>query len=237
MRGTRILPTAILFAQVHLTIATRYPLYHRHLSYQPESFVPYGHVEITPPQALDTSSETSVLNSKESWNVSLDIAEAEDLQWEPESGDGRNESQAGMELGWYQIMLEDDGRELVGSTKACYLSTSIPNIHIHLSTIGKPISISLSSSHIPKNGSCPLINLPITSVRVKNQILKVILDYPIIVQEPKLSPPPNLDPFGLPIIPPPEKTFLQKYWMPLLGVGVFLVSQMADPDRGGGGSR
>jgi hypothetical protein len=36
---------------------------------------------------------------------------------------------------------------------------------------------------------------------------------------------------GKPIPPPEEKSFLQKYWLPLLGVGFFVISQMAPEEK------
>jgi len=51
---------------------------------------------------------------------------------------------------------------------------------------------------------------------------------------PDLSPPPPPTPVGVdgkPVPPPEEKSFLQKYWLPLLGVGFFVISQMAPEDN------
>ena len=64
-------------------------------------------------------------------------------------------------------------------------------------------------------------------------------------RSPSLAPPPVVDPTtGQPAPPPIEKSFLQKYWMPMLGLAVFSISQLApDPPRaagasgGGGGAR
>ncbi|RSH80743.1 hypothetical protein EHS25_007079 [Saitozyma podzolica] len=41
---------------------------------------------------------------------------------------------------------------------------------------------------------------------------------------------------GLPAAPPVEKSFLQKYWLPIAGLVLFAVSQMGpdEPRRGGG---
>ena len=53
-----------------------------------------------------------------------------------------------------------------------------------------------------------------------------------------LAPPPAVDPStGKAAEPVPEKSFLQKYWLPLLGVGFFVISQMAPepPQTGAGG--
>jgi hypothetical protein len=45
---------------------------------------------------------------------------------------------------------------------------------------------------------------------------------------------------GKPIPPPVEKSFIQKYWLPMLGVGFFVISQMAPeepkPAAGAGGA-
>jgi hypothetical protein len=41
----------------------------------------------------------------------------------------------------------------------------------------------------------------------------------------------------LPEAPPPEKTFLQKYWLPLLGIGIFIIGQMTAPEQQQGGAR
>jgi hypothetical protein len=52
-----------------------------------------------------------------------------------------------------------------------------------------------------------------------------------------LAPPPVVDPStGKAAEPVPEKSFLQKYWLPLLGVAFFVLSQVGpDPPRQGGG--
>jgi len=54
-----------------------------------------------------------------------------------------------------------------------------------------------------------------------------------LMPRPDLSPPPppSVSPDGKPIVPEVEKTFLQKYWLPLLGVGFFVISQMAPEDK------
>jgi len=46
-----------------------------------------------------------------------------------------------------------------------------------------------------------------------------------------LSPPPSIDhSTGQAITPPPEKSFLQKYWLPILGIAIFAMAQMG-PDQ------
>ena len=48
---------------------------------------------------------------------------------------------------------------------------------------------------------------------------------------PMLSPPPSIDhSTGQAITPPPEKSFLQKYWLPILGIAIFAMAQMG-PDQ------
>ena len=64
------------------------------------------------------------------------------------------------------------------------------------------------------------------------ELLKIETEQELIPR-PDLSPPPppSVSPDGKPIVPEVEKSFLQKYWLPLLGVGFFVISQMAPEEK------
>lgn len=56
----------------------------------------------------------------------------------------------------------------------------------------------------------------------------------LTTNRPDLAPPMPINtggPGGGPAQPVEEKSFLQKYWLPLLGLGFFVVSQLAPDDK------
>ena len=58
-----------------------------------------------------------------------------------------------------------------------------------------------------------------------------LIPRPVTDRRISLNPPPSLVPgTGKPAEPVVEKTFIQKYWMPMLGLGLFLMAQMG-PDK------
>jgi hypothetical protein len=75
--------------------------------------------------------------------------------------------------------------------------------------------------------------------------MSIRIDYCIeskLTLSPDLSPPVPINPAGpdgKPVPPVEEKSFLQKYWLPLLGVGFFVISQMApeDPKQAAGAAK
>ncbi|WVN85091.1 uncharacterized protein L203_100233 [Cryptococcus depauperatus CBS 7841] len=135
--------------------------------------------------------------------------------------------------GWYQVGLQLGDSEdawLFTSTRSCYLTTP-PTIQVHLDGL-RPVSISVQSSDIFVDCAGN------TNVKLPSDIS--IVDFVTAVPEitllPPLGPPPVVDSTtGAPITPPPEKTFLQKYWMYIVGLALFFAVQMGpDEPRGRG---
>jgi len=123
----------------------------------------------------------------------------------------------------YQVALErveDNSYNSwdLASVKACHLqSITTENFVLH-GTSNEIYGLSYSVSPVPPSGGCHdassqevLVNLTTT----------VTTRYPTQPPTPELRTPPPLNPQGQVISPPPEKSFLQKYWVYI--AGLFLV--------------
>ncbi|WVQ73085.1 hypothetical protein IAR50_002648 [Cryptococcus sp. DSM 104548] len=139
--------------------------------------------------------------------------------------------------GWYQVgvRLEDGDDEedwLIASTRSCYLSAP-PLVKLQVNGM-KLQSISVHSSDPDRNtcGTSSVVKTPrdFSGVvfRTSNTVKTTL---------PLLGAPPVVDPTGAPVVPPPEKSFLQKYWMYIVGLALFFAVQMSpdEPREVGGG--
>lgn len=97
---------------------------------------------------------------------------------------------------------------------------------------------------IPQFGSSDQIPIPDVRVSPHSDTKHIPRSTPWtdMYGRPDLAPPIPVStaPGGGPVTPPEEKSFLQKYWLPLLGVGFFVVSQLAPddkPQQAGGAAR
>ncbi|PVG03500.1 hypothetical protein CPB86DRAFT_662232, partial [Serendipita vermifera] len=120
----------------------------------------------------------------------------------------------------YQVALElpeqDSDSWPFTSVKACHLAqASEERIWVHVSSHGVPHSISYWVAPTPDNGACP-VTASVDST-LQNWNTTVAIKTPTAPLLPQLRVPPPLTPDGKPVEVPEEKTFLQKYWMHILG--------------------
>ncbi|WVF71745.1 hypothetical protein IAT40_006553 [Kwoniella sp. CBS 6097] len=157
--------------------------------------------------------------------------------------------------GWYQVALSTEGPEtlvgdeqdgwMIASTRSCYLASSRPKLSItsDLSTTSsptlEPLYISVSPSVSGGRGCPPGSNE--TSVSLPKSLDEIVWEFKWennVVRGPSLSAAPAVDPTtGTVKAPEPEKSFFQKYWMYVIGVSLFLITQLGpdEPKAGGGG--
>ncbi|WVQ86823.1 hypothetical protein IAS59_000539 [Cryptococcus gattii] len=161
----------------------------------------------------------------------------------PLSTTSQVESQkAGDRIGWYQVALQvkegesDDDRDwLIATTRASYLAG--------------PLLIKL---HMEGTQLASLSVHPLTSQSYDDTLSTVSLPQDIsifqlaVMNSQKTRPPPMGTSImidsdtGAPVTPPPEKSFLQKYWMYIIGIALFFAAQMGpdeprNQNRGGSG--
>ncbi|GLB33940.1 hypothetical protein LshimejAT787_0108240 [Lyophyllum shimeji] len=134
----------------------------------------------------------------------------------------------------YQVALEREGdageaQWDISSVKACHLPKSTAEaIHLHTLDLDnpKPYAIDYFVSPVPHDGACQKSSpkrstaksVPLqTFESFANVNSTVVLKSPRFPPLPQLTTPPVLSPEGEPVVPVPEKTFLQKYWMYIVG--------------------
>ncbi|KAG2156186.1 hypothetical protein DEU56DRAFT_765943 [Suillus clintonianus] len=142
-----------------------------------------------------------------------------------------------MQGAMYHVAIELPELEgSVSSTKACLLPSSTDaNIVIHFSAKGEPYAIDYAVSPVPRDGICPATS---TGSYPAHTNTSVVLKSPRMAPLPELRIPPPLTPEGEPVVPIPEKSFVQKYWIYMVVVlGALLISGPADDspsgDKGG----
>ncbi|KAF5387976.1 hypothetical protein D9615_000525 [Tricholomella constricta] len=129
----------------------------------------------------------------------------------------------------YQVALERDADTAISSVKACHLhQATSESIYIHaLDTHNpKPHALDYFVSPIPHDGACPKSRSKKSTkhafqppsfesfASVKSTVILKSSHFPPL---PQLATPPPISPEGEPIVPVPEKSFLQKYWMYIAG--------------------
>ncbi|KAL7420690.1 hypothetical protein Q5752_004641 [Cryptotrichosporon argae] len=123
---------------------------------------------------------------------------------------------------WYQVLLDVDGDVITASTKACCV-TAEANLTVHLAPGDRPASLEVQSA---PSGACPSGGSNYTYPRE----IYVALHRPGWPEMPTIQHPVSLTTDGKAAPPVVEKTFLQKYWMVIVGLALFLVTQMG-PDE------
>ncbi|CAD6567282.1 MAG: hypothetical protein TREMPRED_003489 [Tremellales sp. Tagirdzhanova-0007] len=212
---------SLLIAPYIKAESQNHTLHHRFLpipssSSSPPPFLPYGTITIHPgPPRTATFSESS--------------HEAQNVDQQPIGIDGN---------AWYQVLLNEETR-VMASTRACFLAIPGMSFITVLLDGSAPIGIELKRSDIPVNGECPsdwqASSLLLPSMGSGTRV-EVRVSVPELVDKPILAPPPQVDSTtGQPAPPPVEKTLLQKYWIPLLGVSLFIVAQLGSDPGGRGG--
>ncbi|KAF7776029.1 hypothetical protein Agabi119p4_4422 [Agaricus bisporus var. burnettii] len=123
---------------------------------------------------------------------------------------------------YYQLALQRDDQDQstwdFASVKACHLpQVTSQKIILHLQD-ARPFAVDYYLSPVPHDGSCPKSRAssePPSSLAEYVQKLNttIIFELPRTLPLPELHKPPPLTPTGDPVQPPPEKSFIQKYWM------------------------
>ncbi|KAK0551600.1 hypothetical protein OC845_002117 [Tilletia horrida] len=142
---------------------------------------------------------------------------------------------------WYQLALvpgegsqaqahvrKDEG--LLTSAKKCHLVSTSPTLEddlvLHLASSGSPIAISYSVPGLVLNSdACPLPQSGPYAKRwtvIEGVNTTVSVQVPSVAPEPPLRAPIPVKEDGTPEVPPPEKSFLQKYWMYLLPILIIM---------------
>ncbi|KAG9219013.1 hypothetical protein CCMSSC00406_0001423 [Pleurotus cornucopiae] len=151
----------------------------------------------------------------------------------------------------YQVALERAGDTAeahwdISSVKLCHLENIKSESIILHTTAGpdpSPFAIDYFVSPIPLDGSCSKLkkrksdSTALSSFVKKVQLLMV--DTTVTVQRPSLPPlpelraPPPITQTGEPVVPVPEKSFIQKYWLYIVAVLIALVMSGGPPEEEG----
>ncbi|KAF9534192.1 hypothetical protein CPB83DRAFT_889197 [Crepidotus variabilis] len=148
----------------------------------------------------------------------------------------------------YQVALAraDDKSQATydfSSVKLCHLNqANKEHIYLHVSDDDTPFALDYFVGPIPKDGSCPRkisSSTSITNFAPNYQKLNttVVMRRPSMPPLPDLRTPPPISPEGQVVEPVPEKSFLQKYWMYMVGLLIFFLvaapEEAEQPKRGG----
>ncbi|GJE84069.1 hypothetical protein PsYK624_001440 [Phanerochaete sordida] len=106
----------------------------------------------------------------------------------------------------------------VSSVKACHLAhATAEHFTLHLSAAGEPYALDYFVGPVPHDGACT------GSAKARRRLLaehgtriansSVALKAPTHPPLPSLRAPPQLSAEGKVVVPPAEKSFIQKYWM------------------------
>ncbi|KDQ20699.1 hypothetical protein BOTBODRAFT_26717 [Botryobasidium botryosum FD-172 SS1] len=134
---------------------------------------------------------------------------------------------------FYQLALEREGDVdqdswAISPVKTCHLASSTSEIiRLHVGSSGAAFALDYFVSPVPRDGSCSSALSRVPSLGNTTVTLK----YPTQPPRPKLRVPPPLTAEGQPLVPPPEKTFIQKYWIYGVIIFMFMVLSGAGPDE------
>ncbi|KAJ7682666.1 hypothetical protein DFH06DRAFT_1314856 [Mycena polygramma] len=130
----------------------------------------------------------------------------------------------------YQIALELDATErpgqwdAVSAAKVCHLHQATSEVLIlHTTHGGQPYALDYFVAPTSHNGACPKkskVSNPLLSFASNSGSLNTTIEIrlPRIPPLPELRVPPPLTPEGEPVVPVPEKSLFQKYWMYLAAI-------------------
>ncbi|KAJ6515759.1 hypothetical protein C8R45DRAFT_1086927 [Mycena sanguinolenta] len=134
----------------------------------------------------------------------------------------------------YQVALElDDARpgewDVVSAVKVSHLNQATSEtIILHATHGGKPYGLDYFVAPIPHDGVCPKKSkdsLRSFASNIGSLNTTVAVRLPHMPPLPELRVPPPLTPEGEPVVPVPEKSFFQKYW--LYGVAILLALMLS----------
>ncbi|KAF8195747.1 hypothetical protein K438DRAFT_1826463 [Mycena galopus ATCC 62051] len=134
----------------------------------------------------------------------------------------------------YQVALElDDSRpgqwDVVSAVKVCHLNQATSEtIILHATHGGKPYTLDYFVAPTSHNGACPKKSkdsLRSFASDIGSLNTTVELRLPRMPPSPELRVPPPLTPEGAPVVPTPEKSLFQKYWM--YGLAILIALMMS----------
>ncbi|KAJ8523422.1 hypothetical protein ONZ45_g132 [Pleurotus djamor] len=152
---------------------------------------------------------------------------------------------------WYQLALErtDDKAEAqwdVSAVKLCHLASSkFEQVVLHASAgpESAPFALDYFLSPVPHDGSChqptkkktksePLVaQLDSFASKINALNTTISVRLPGLPPLPELRTPPPLTETGEPVVPVPEKSFLQKYWLYIVAVLIALLMSGGPPEE------
>ncbi|KAK4688971.1 ER membrane protein complex subunit 10, partial [Tremellales sp. Uapishka_1] len=200
LRLTLLVLAVLAFLSLEITAQTSYTLSHR--------FLPFPSVNPLPPFV-----PRGVVTLHPNHSVSLSFSE----------GSGQSTQQTDDGSGWYQLSLDGADAPLLASTRACLVTEdSISKVVLYLSD-DSPTSLTIHQTGTPRSGECAVKS----SVKLPSSSLEITIKTPSKAFSPALAAPPQIDQStGKVAEPPVEKSFLAKYWMPILGIMLFFASQV-----------
>lgn len=140
----------------------------------------------------------------------------------------------------YQIAVRtssDPSSWIVSSTKACFLSSPQDDtVTLHLTPSNQPYALNYFVHPTPKDAKCPS-NKPAGPRKIVFTNTEVIVTHHTLPPQPELKAPVPISITGEPIKPPPEKSFIQKYWVYLLIALVGVLLSGGGPPEDEQGSR
>ncbi|OCH94053.1 hypothetical protein OBBRIDRAFT_801407 [Obba rivulosa] len=150
--------------------------------------------------------------------------------------------EAALDDAFYQLALAHPGDTSpaqwnVAAVKACHLlHGAAEHIRVHLAADGTPFALDYFVAPVPHDGACPRPRrgaAPPSLDRAPNATVTLV--GPRRPPRPQLRVPPPLTPEGKAAVPPPEKSFIQKYWVYIVIALLALVLAPSPQEEEGGG--
>jgi len=145
----------------------------------------------------------------------------------------------------YQVAMTSEGdaslsRLDYSSVKACHLQQAHTETWIlHAADDDVPFALDYFVSPIPSDGARPKRKALTSSAAlrafadsIRDMNTTIIFKRPTIPPQPDLRIPPQLTAEGEAVQPPPQKSFIQKYWIYIIGfLLVMIVASPEDPEQ------
>jgi len=142
----------------------------------------------------------------------------------------------------YQVAMTSERADSLdySSVKACHLQqASAETWIIHATDDDVSFALDYFVSPIPGDGACPKGKVFASSAalqafadNIQDINTTIIFKRPVIPPQPELRAPPPLTAEGEAVQPPPQKSFIQKYWIYIAGfLLVIMVASPEDPEQ------
>jgi len=143
----------------------------------------------------------------------------------------------------YQVALElpnvNQDSWPFASVRACHSRLANgERFWLHVSqTTGTPYSLSYWLTGVPNNAACSIAQAMPRRIDMANWNTTVIVKSPASPPSPQLRVPPTLTPEGAPVEPEADKSFIQKYWLPLIGAFLIITIILPAPEESAQGQQ